>query len=315
MYPVPDYAYFGIHIKEQIEALKKYKLINSEVYFINGREKKNNYLKSIFKIRKKISEKQYDLVHIHYGVSGLFLLFFKPNIPVVITLHSGELYRKKGLFSHLVQKKLTLSILKRSDKIIVLNDDTAASLEKYKGKIIKLPCGLDLQVFKKMSTNKNTDSILIGFPGNKARKEKNFKLFSEIINLLRKTNTIEIAEFHQLTRNEVVEKLNQIDLLLMTSTVEGSPQIIKEAMACNKPIVSTNVGDVKDLLKGVKNSFLIDSYDPEVFIEPLRQIINLPQDQRTSNGREKLAKLELDSIAVSEKLYSIYKELICSSLV
>ena len=215
----------------------------------------------------------------------------------------------------MVQKKLTLSILKRSDKIIVLNDDTAASLEKYKGKIIKLPCGLDLQVFKKMSTNKNTDSILIGFPGNKARKEKNFKLFSEIINLLRKTNTIEIAEFHQLTRNEVVEKLNQIDLLLMTSTVEGSPQIIKEAMACNKPIVSTNVGDVKDLLKGVKNSFLIDSYDPEVFIEPLRQIINLPQDQRTSNGREKLAKLELDSIAVSEKLYFVYKELICSSLV
>ncbi|HEX8608112.1 MAG TPA: glycosyltransferase, partial [Pedobacter sp.] len=175
MYPVEDYIYFGIHVKEQIEAIAKHAPIEKEVYFINGRENKWNYFSSIGKIKDLISLGNFDLVHIHYGLSGLFLLFNKVKIPIVITLHSGELYRKKGLLNHLMQKTITLAILKSVSKVIVLNDDMMEMLSLHASKLIKLPCGTDLNLFKENTITRDTKKISIGFPGNKDRKEKNYK--------------------------------------------------------------------------------------------------------------------------------------------
>ena len=310
MYPVADYIYFGIHVKEQIDALSLHKQVDADVYFINGRGNKLNYLKSIYEIRKQIVKGNYDVIHIHYGISGIFLLFFKPLIPVIITLHSGELFQKKGKLNHLMQKSLTMRIVRKVNKVIVLNDDMILLLKKYKNKLIKLPCGSDLKIFNAINIIKDTPTILIGFPGNKARKEKNYQLFLDIINTLKILYPIKIVEFHNLTRSEVVENLNRMDVLLMTSTVEGSPQIIKEAMACNKPIVSTSVGDVVDLLADVKNSFVIKSFKPENFIEPIKQLLALAPTERISTGRAKLLKMGLDAESVSEKIIKIYEEVI-----
>lgn len=312
MYPVPDYIYFGIHVQEQIEALKAEKDLTAEVYFINGREKKSNYFKSISDLKKKVSGGGYDLVHVHYGTSGLFLLFSDPKIPVVMTLHSGELFQKKGLINHMLQKAVTMAAIKKAKKIVVLNDTMIDLLAKHQDRLVKLPCGTNLELFKAPETTRQKvgQKIIIGFPGNKERKEKNFDLFQEIVKLLEASYEIEVIEFHNLTRDEVVRKLGLLDLLLMTSTIEGSPQIIKEAMACNRPIVSTAVGDVEDLLEGVKNSYVIDSFTAGEFIPAILSILALPIADRYSNGREKLLEMALDSRQVSQRLYSIYEEVI-----
>jgi teichuronic acid biosynthesis glycosyltransferase TuaC len=308
MYPVPDYIYFGIHVKEQIDALKKDEGVEGDVYFINGRESKLNYFKSISALRNKIENGNYDLIHIHYGISGLFLLFYTPEIPIFVTLHSGELFQKKGYINHLMQKNLTMAIVKKVEKVIVLNDTMVSLLSPYKDKLVKLPCGTDLELFTNNGQPKTSDKFVIGFPGNKERKEKNYPLFMEIITELSKGITVEVIEFHNLTRDEVIAGLGNIDLLLMTSTVEGSPQIIKEAMACNRPIISTKVGDVDDLLKNVTNSYVIDSFTPSDFLEPVVKIMNLPVSERISNGRSKLVEMGLNSRKVSERIYTIYKE-------
>jgi teichuronic acid biosynthesis glycosyltransferase TuaC len=310
MYPVPDYIYFGIHVKEQIDALKKDEGVEGDVYFINGRESKLNYFKSISALRNKIDKGNYDLIHIHYGISGLFLLFYTPTIPVFVTLHSGELFQKKGYINHLMQKNLTLAIVKKVEKVIVLNDTMVTLLSPYKDKLVKLPCGTDLDLFTDNGQFKTLDKFVIGFPGNKERKEKNYPLFMEIITELREARTVEVIEFHNLTRDEVIKGLGKIDLLLMTSTVEGSPQIIKEAMACNKPIISTRVGDVDDLLEDVSNSYVLDSFTSSDFLEPIVKIMNLPVAERFSNGRNKLIEMGLNSRKVSERIYQAYKEFV-----
>ena len=310
MYPVEDYIYFGIHVKEQIESIASYGDVKVDVCFINGRAKKWNYFKSIMDIRDKLNKERFDLVHVHYGISALFLLFYKPEIPVVITLHSGELYRKKGLFNHLAQKGLTMSILKSTNKIIVLNDDMVTLLDKHRQKLIKLPCGTDLQIFKENKVSSIMNELLIGFPGNKARKEKNYQLFKEIIDELGKTFNIRVVEFHDLTREQVLENLQRLDVLIMTSLVEGSPQIIKEAMACNKPIVSTNVGDVADLLQDVKNCYVIDSFQSAAMLAPLKKILSLPAEHRKSNGRHKLIQMELGIDQVAKSVLKVYNDLL-----
>jgi teichuronic acid biosynthesis glycosyltransferase TuaC len=310
MYPVEDYIYFGIHVKEQIDAISNYASIEKEVYFINGRENKWNYFHSIKKIKALIQTGNFDLVHIHYGLSGLFLLFNKINIPVVITLHSGELYQKKGYLNHLMQKTITLSILKSTSKVIVLNDDMISLLKAHSSKLVKLPCGTDLALFKEIPLKKNAQKITIGFPGNKARKEKNYTLFNEIIIKLKQEFEINVIEFHNLSREDVVKSLNEIDLLLMTSLVEGSPQIIKEAMACNKPIISTQVGDLADVLSNVENSFIIDSFNAEEFLGPVRKILSLPTALRHSPGRQKLVSMGLDAQQVAANVYKLYTEVL-----
>ncbi|RYE29893.1 MAG: glycosyltransferase, partial [Sphingobacteriales bacterium] len=98
--------------------------------------------------------------------------------------------------------------------------------------------------------------------------------------------------------------------LLLTSTREGSPQIIKEAMACNLPIVSTDVGDIKDLLEGVRNCYVINSFDPKSFIGAIKSISELSHDKRSTNGRDKLISMELDSKSVARRIYDVYKELL-----
>jgi teichuronic acid biosynthesis glycosyltransferase TuaC len=309
MYPVEDYIYFGIHVKEQIDSLSIDGLY-VEVCFINGRDRKWNYFKSISDIHKRLKENKFDLIHVHYGLSALFLLFYQPLIPVVLTLHSGELYRKKGLFNHLAQRSITMAILKYTNKIIVLNDDMLTLLDQYRQKLVKLPCGTDLNFFKEGKKSRPQNELILGFPGNKVRKEKNYKLFQEIIAELSKTLKIRVVEFHNFTRIEVLHNLQNVDVLVMTSLVEGSPQIIKEAMACNKPVVSTNVGDIADLLRDVKNCHVINGFKPEPFFKPIQEILSLPMKHRKSNGRQKLKQMELGLDQVAKSVLKVYKEIL-----
>ena len=90
MYPVNCHKYYGIHVKEQIDSLTD--TISGEVIFINAFENgKIEYLKSIFGIFRKLKSSHYDYIHIHYGISGLFLLLYRPDIKIFLTLHGGDI--------------------------------------------------------------------------------------------------------------------------------------------------------------------------------------------------------------------------------
>ncbi|MEO5979829.1 MAG: glycosyltransferase family 4 protein [Chryseolinea sp.] len=306
MYPVKDYIYFGIHVKEQIERLSKSKGIQADLYFIDGRKEKTRYLKSIWEIPQKINAGKYDLVHIHYGISGMFLLFHKPKIPIVITLHSGELFGKKGFINRHLQRVITMAVIRHVNRIVILNDETKTLLSDFSAKLVKQPCGVDIDFFRPLTGTSDQRRFTIGFPGNKARAEKNFRLFTQIIMLLQKEIDIEVIEFHNISRDEVLQSLNKIDLLLMTSLKEGSPQIVKEAMAVNKPVISTPVGDVEDLLKGVTNSRVVRSFEAKDFIDPIMRLYALPPELRTTNGRSKIMNMSLDAESVANKIYHTY---------
>ncbi len=104
--------------------------------------------------------------------------------------------------------------------------------------------------------------------------------------------------------------LNATDVLLLTSKWEGSPNVIKEAMACNCPIVSTNVGDVKWLLDGVEGCF-ITTNDPRDVADKINKALNF---KSKTKGRDKLFRLGFDSEHIAKKIIKVYEELIYSTL-
>lgn len=306
MYPTDDYIYFGIHVKEQIDSIISNFHPNHKITFINGRKSKWNYLKSIVSINRQIARSKYDIVHIHFGLSGMFLLinpFF--SLKTVVTLHSADIDPiKAGWLTQLITK----FVVRRVDKVIILNDRMEDILKLHRDKLIRIPCGIDLDMFSTARNNLNNEVFTIGFPGNKRRPEKNYTLFKEIIDILNQKYNVKVVEFHNLTRVEVSQKLSELDCLLMTSLSEGSPQIIKEAMANNVPIVSSNVGDVNYLLENVANSYIVNSFEAEEFIEPIVSIIKLLAKERLTNGREKLNLLGLDLDSVASRIYKVYSE-------
>lgn len=111
----------------------------------------------------------------------------------------------------------------------------------------------------------------------------------------------------KITRVEIAQLYSNSDLLLMTSNSEGSPQAVKEAMACNLPCVSTPVGDVRFLLSNVKDSYVSSSYNATELAELVVKSL-----QRTGNGvlgRDKISNLHLDEESIANEVYKIYSTL------
>lgn len=308
MYPTPDFIYNGIHVKEQILYLTQKYSLEYQVEFINGSKSKFNYIKSIFSINKLIYNNNFDIIHIHFGLSGLFLLF-NPFIktPTVVTLHGSDTMAGKAYGLMLL---ITKQVVKRVKKVIIMNENMIKLFNNHSTKLTKISCGINVRAFN-IGRNNINGAFKIGFPGNKNRPGKNFSLFKEIVDKLSKEGyQIEIIEFHDLTREEVVQSLSTLDCLLMTSLYEGSPQINKEAMANGIPIVSTNVGDVKNVLFGVNNCYVVDSFEADQFLEPIKKIISLKNEERVTNGKKRIEELQLDQDSVVEKIFNIYKEIV-----
>ena len=118
---------------------------------------------------------------------------------------------------------------------------------------------------------------------------------------------IELIELKGYTRNQVTALMYNCDALLMTSKTEGSPQVVKEAMACGCPIVSVDVGDVAERVSGVDGCYVVPTREPKDIAEALQKAIAF--GERT-NGREKIVEIGLCNEQVAEQLLCIYKQLL-----
>ena len=93
----------------------------------------------------------------------------------------------------------------------------------------------------------------------------------------------------------------------MTSKTEGSPQVIKEAMACGCSIVSVDVGDVAERIEGVQGCFVVKSRDPRELAEALEKAIVFSSK---TNGREKILEYALTNKQVAERIIKIYEKIL-----
>ncbi|WP_439483344.1 glycosyltransferase family 4 protein [Cyclobacterium plantarum] len=265
MYPTPNYPTFGIFIKEQIEDVQKEMDLEADIYLIDGTHRgKLEYLKSIFTIPFKLASKNYEAVHIHYGISGVFLLFFKPKIKKFMTLHGCDIQSWGSNSWHVW---ITKKILRKVDLVYVQNQNMKKVVEKFNANVEIVPCGINPSFFAPpLNFSKNRkEEFLILFPGSPGIEVKNFPLFLEVMDSLKKlgVKNIKYQCLEKMSREQVRDTMLNSDCLLMTSISEGSPQVIKEALYCDLPIVSVPVGDVHEMLAGIPNCKVASSHNQE----------------------------------------------------
>ena len=261
------------------------------------------YLKNLPALKDKINEFHPDVVHAHYGLSGLFANLQR-QVPVVTTYHGSDINVKKVLLFSRIAMCLSAWNIFVSTKTL--------EIAKPKKKFSLLPCGIDLtdlQLTKKnearrrMNLSENRKYIL--FAGAFDNVVKNAPLAKEAVALLQDDN-VELLELKGYSREEVTLLMCAADAFLMTSFTEGSPQVIKEAMACGCPIVSTDVGDVWERTKGIEGCYVTNSCSPEELVDLLKKALAFC---KKTNGREKINADGLDNRCVAEKLMGIYKRI------
>lgn len=252
----------------------------------------SGYLKNYPKMIRAIKSFKPDIIHAHYGLSGFFATL-QNIVPVVTTFHGSDLSeRKNRIFSFVAMKKSkkTIFVAKNQKKIIKIKPDAI------------IPCGLDLELFKPIPDTKRLEKTIL-FSSAFSNPVKNFTLAQDALKLIDDPD-IKIVELKGYSRKEVAELMNKVSLCLLTSKSEGSPQFIKEALACNCPIVSTDVGDVKDLLFQVEGTYIADNCPRDI-----AKKINLAlKYSKKVSGRIKI--LEYSNNIISTKIINIYNQLL-----
>lgn len=257
------------------------------------------YLGNLNRLKKTINDFQPDIVHAHYGLTGL-LANFQRKVPVVTTFHGCDINRfSLRLFSY-------VPLLFSAFNIFV----SAAQVKKVRyiaRKHLVVPCGVDFNVFKpvdktnaRMQLGWNTDKKYVLFSSGFDRPEKNAQLAKDALSLM---PDVELVELKGFSRTEVVLAMNAADAGLLTSFREGSPMFIKEMMACKRPVVSTNVGDVEEQLSGLKGCFIVP-FDTRAVVNALKEAMTYE-----SVEVEAARYQQIDNQYVAGRLIRIYSKI------
>lgn len=267
-----------------------------------------NYLKQWKALQKKIREWKPDVVHAHYGLSCLVANMATRCVPVVSTYHGSDINQPK------VRPLSKLAIRLSAWNVFVSkrNITLAGAVEGTKASLI--PCGVALSEEQKMTRAEARKTLgwsaadkKVLFAGAFDNAVKDPELAKAAMKELENEGVSELVELKGYTREEVNRLMCAVDCLLMTSKTEGSPQVIKEAMACGCPIVSVDVGDVAERTEGVSGCFVVKSREPRDIAEALNKAIAF---EGKTNGREHVLAAGLTNEQVAARLVAIYREIL-----
>lgn len=267
------------------------------------------YLSNIKKLKTHLRNNNYDLIHAHFSFSGV-ISFLAGGDKIITSLMGSDVNK------NLAYKLLAIVFTAIGwDHTIVKSQKMVANLVRSKVSVI--PNGVDLSKFEPFDRDKacqelNWDSSYkhILFAANPDRKEKNIQLTKNAVDFLsNKYNNLQIHVLKDIPHSRIPYMMNASDVVILSSKWEGSPNVIKEAMACNRPIVCTDVGDVSWLFGDEPGHFITMSNPSEV-ANNLDKALEFSKKYEKTDGRNRIKRLGLDSEKISERILDVYKKVI-----
>jgi glycosyltransferase involved in cell wall biosynthesis len=253
-----------------------------------------------------------NVVHAHFGYCG-WLARCQFRRPVVLSFMGDDLLgtpdRRGRLtrISRLVVRANRLTA-RTVSAVIVKSAEMARVVEPVRAHV--LPNGVDLEMFRPLDAIDARSRLgwpegrYILFPGDPDNPRKGFPLARQaVIEASQRIRTpLQLVPLKQVPLDRVPVYMNACEAMLMTSFVEGSPNVVKEAMACNLPVISVAVGDTAEQLAGVDGCALVPR-DAAAIADAL---VSTLTSGRPVNGRAVLIERGLDSMSVARRLMTIY---------
>lgn len=294
-------GHFSPFVVEQMEALRQTG-VEVDTYGIVGKGLLG-YLKNIKGIKRKIRDFQPDVLHAHYGLSGL-CANLQRQVPVVTTYHGSDIHSGGGILK-LSQTDMRLSAYN------IFVSKKMLEMSGYKGKNACVQsCGLALDTIKSIPRTKARKALGISdekrfalFSSSFDNTVKNYTLAKAAVELIPDLDLIELKGY---TRHEVNLLMNACDLQLTTSDRESGPLVVKEAMACGTPVVSVDVGDVKEIMGDTDGCYIVER-TPEDLADKIRQALAF---KGKTNGRQRIIDLGLSNDLVAKRLVEMYEQVL-----
>jgi len=245
----------------------------------------------------KYSLEDYDIIHSNFALTAPFAIA-QPTRPIVLTLWGSDLMGQYGGLSNRLASQFDAVILPSEAMVEYLDCDY-----EY------VPFGIDTDVFRPIDRERaraeigwETEDRIVLFPYPKHRDEKNYSRAKRVVEMVetRLAKNIQLKRITGQPHEKVPYYISASDALLITSDRESGPMTVKEAALCNVPVVSTDVGFVRDTIDDVRNSYVCKSEDE--IVDSLEKAL---RTRVRSDGRKYASVWGLEEMG--ERLHKIYK--------
>jgi teichuronic acid biosynthesis glycosyltransferase TuaC len=303
MYPSPARPSYGVFVADQVAALRATGEVDVEVFHWDARRRPWRY--ALAALELALTRPQADVVHAHYGLSGVVALAAPRRIPLVLTVHGRDCH-------HPVVRRLTSLVARRAAAVVAVSDELAARCPFTVSAVISP--GVDLARFRplpraearaRLGLDATADRRLIVFPADPQRPEKRFADARTLVDRLTAAGPgVELRAVFGRPRAEMPFWLNAADAVVITSEREGYGLACVEALACDVPVLSTPVGVAPALLADVQGC-LCAPFDAPRWAAHLEAL--LAADEPRVAGRAVAATQGLPETA--RRLLRLYREL------
>jgi glycosyltransferase involved in cell wall biosynthesis len=257
-------------IRDQILMLSQMGL-EVDVLQLDRTARRLSYVKVAWRLfLASFQRKRYDLIHAYYGYTGL-LARLQVRYPVVVTFRGSDLLSRWNRFIGPVVAKCV-------DGVIVMTDEMKQVSRRADARII--PFGVNLQVFRPYPMERARGELglppgerLVLFPWDPRRPEKRFDVVQAAVEKLQRDDSnVRLVVVWDKPPATIATYMNACNALVLASDREGAPMTVREAVACNLPVVSVDVGDVRQVIGDIAGCFLCRQ-DPEDVAQKLRMAL------------------------------------------
>ena len=323
LYPTPHSPTSGTFVKQSLEGLRRVG-VNVDLVFVDRVGKgRTAYIGLRRAVQKRVADFRPHLVHVMYGgLQAAVVTRIVTDRPVVVSffgsdLLGGAFYNPfRRLTVHLGVRASSLAA-KRAAGVIVRSREMQSALPRTvdPSKVWVIPEGVDMDRFrplnradcrKSLAWSENSYHVLT--PAHRGRPVKRLELAQSAVERLKhESKSVILHQLVEVPYAEVPVWLNASDVLLLTSYHEGSPNIVKQALACNRPVVSVDVGDVRERIEGVDGCHLARP-EAEDLAEKLRLVL---AGGGVVEGRARVQELSIERVA--SRLRDVYTTVLARS--
>ncbi|HEY7480995.1 MAG TPA: glycosyltransferase family 4 protein [Gemmatimonadales bacterium] len=286
--------------------------VEVDVFHFKGLRQPWRYARPWVEVRRRLLTREYDLVHAQFGQSGLLAL--PKRIPLVVTFRGSDLLGivsdrdgQRTWVGRALQAASRL-VARQADAVVVVSEHMKESLPTGV-KATVIPSGLDFSLFRPHPRDEarrrlglDPDRPLVLFAGRPTQGRKRYQLAEQAVSILQRSVPAELVVLWGVAHTEVPLYMSAADVLVFTSLQEGSPNVVKEALACDLPVVSVPVGDVPERIRDIVGCELCVDERPETIAAALERAL-----RRGARVRGRVAVQSLDESVQTGRLIELYQ--------
>jgi len=312
-WPTPDDPHSVPFLVHQVEFLREAGH-EVDVFAFRGAKNPLNYLSARRRLRARLRSGDFDLVHAQFGQAALLAL--PKQRPLVVTFHGVDILGDRGPDGRLtlpgrLLRRLSRLVARRADAVIIVADHMRpllpAGVEPH-----LLPTGVDLDALPRLTAEEARarlglplDRRLVLFVGDPENHEKRHPLAEAAVALVPAELRADLVVGWNRPHREIMELMCACDAYVMSSLQEGSPTVVKEALASGLPVVSVPVGDVEVRLRGIDGCVLCADDRPETIATALAEVLR--RGERIDAGQ---AARDLDERVLRDRLVDVYRSVL-----